>query len=72
MYRIGSRMLTGDSEVQRDFTGCRALLSNTIPTLNGLELNPGLRNESPAINHLSHCTAPSVCYKQYVKKFYPY
>jgi len=63
--------LTGDSEVQRDFTGCRALLSNTNPTWTGLELNPGLRNQRSAISHLNHWTAPSVCYEEYMKHFYP-
>jgi hypothetical protein len=61
-------MLTGDSEVQRDFT----LLSNINPTWTDLELNPGLHSQRQAISHLSHCTAPSVCYEEYMKNIYPY
>jgi len=51
-------IVTGDSEVQRDITGCRVLLSNTNPTWTGLELNLGLQSQRPAVSHLSHCTAP--------------
>ena len=60
VMEYGGMKLTGENRSTREETCLSATLSTTIPTWTEPGSNPGLRDERPATNRLSHGTAP--CY----------
>jgi hypothetical protein len=54
---VAGLILTGENRSTRRKSFPSATLSTTHPTWDGPELNPALRSERPATNHLNHDTA---------------